>query len=150
MSKEITGFLILENKNTDSFIPTNDVQFILGLNEGHDRPVWEWMLNGSKRAVGRSSALVPEKPETVLVDGLMLLIADGLKDPSLTAKIDQYRSSATSLIDLNLNTVLVDLRAGVASALEGYIVNIVILPGSHLRNNISEFSKLGIEHRVLS
>lgn len=150
MAKEITGFLILEKNNTESFIPTNDVQCILGLNEGHDRPVWQWMLNGSKRNVGRDSALVPEKPDTILMDGLLLLIADGLQDPSLIAKIDQYRSSATSLIDLNLNAVVGDLRSGVANALEGYIVNIVLLPGSHLSNNVLEFSKLGIAHRVLS
>ena len=49
MSKQITGFLVLENSHSGSFIPKNDVQFILGLNEGHDRPVWEWMLNGNNR-----------------------------------------------------------------------------------------------------
>ena len=150
MAKEITGFIILEKTNPESFIPKNDVQFILSLNEGHDRPIWEWMLNGANRDATKGSSLVPEKPETILLDGVLLLIADGLKDPSLLAMINQYRSGSSSLIDLNLFEVSVELRAGLASALEGYIVNIVILPGSHLANNISDFSKLGIEHRILS
>lgn len=150
MAKEITGFLILEKTNPESFIPTNDVQFILGLNEGHDRPLWEWMLNGAKGDATKVSSIVPEKPETILLDGLLLLIADGLKDPSLLAMIDQYRSGSSALIDLNLFEVTDELRSGLASALEGYLVNIVILPGSHLKNNVSDFSKLGIEHRVLS
>ena len=150
MAKEITGFLILEKTNPESFIPKNDVQFILGLNEGHDRPVWEWMLNGANSSTHKVSSLVPEKQETILLDGLLLLIADGLKDQSLLAMINQYRSGSSSLIDLNLFDVTYELRSGLANALEGYIVNIVILPGSHLTNNISDFSRLGIEHRVLS
>jgi hypothetical protein len=150
MSKEITGFLILENRNSGSFIPKNDVQFILGLNEGHDRPVWEWMLNCDTRSFGRKSTLVPEAQETVILDGLVLLIADGLQDESLLAKINQFRRSPSSLIDLNSNKVPEDFRAGVASSLDGYMVNIVILPGSLLLKNVSDLANIGIEYRILS
>jgi hypothetical protein len=149
MPKEITGFLILERSNPASFISTNDIQFILGLNEGHDRPVWEWMLNGSNTNAKRASTLVPEKVETVLLDGLLLLIADGLKDQSLLAKIDEFRRGPSSLIDLNHQIVPSELREGIAGALEGFVVNVVILNESILKTSADTLSKLGIKYRVL-
>jgi hypothetical protein len=148
--QEITSYIMLETKN-DSFLPGRQVDLVIRLDEGHDRPFWQWVTLDGRSAVAQHSVWIPQKPETILQDALIMLIADGLQDESLLAIVDGLRNSTTGVVDLNFNPADRDLHAGVSDALAGHIVNLVLLPGSSLAKDADEILKtLGTQFRILS
>jgi hypothetical protein len=147
MAIEITTFLFLELKE-DSFLGTRSVSHIIRLDEGHSRPVWEWVQNDNVSNRSSKSSWVPAMPETILEDGLLMLIADGLGEPSLAATADGLRARDGSVVDLNVNPVDPTIRQNIGEALNGYVVTILNLPGSHIPKLLKDFGPLGVEMRV--
>lgn len=147
MAIEITSFLFLELKK-DSFMGTRSVSHIISLDEGHSRPVWEWVQNDNLGSRSSKSAWVPAMPETILEDGLLMLIADGLGEPSLAATADGLRARDGSVVDLNLNPLDPAFRQRIGEALADYVVTILTLPGSHVPILLKDFGHLGVEMRV--
>jgi len=132
LSTEITALLLAEKKSTGGTLRDQDIHFILKLDEGHDRPVWTWVYNANQDLeTKRISPLVPEMPETILHDGLLLLIAEGLMDEGLRASLNSRRNGPSRLYDLNLPEAgdFEALREGIPEALETLKLRLVRLPG---------------------
>lgn len=146
MAVEITGYLMLEKESMETLVPNRTIEYIISLDEGHDRPVWQWVKSPSS---GKKSAWVPEKPETILLDGLLMLISDGLQDFGLKAQIDPIRRGSNALVDLNVNRLEIDPREQLANALQGHRICVVAFPGSSLIGLSKRLSEAGLEHRIL-
>jgi hypothetical protein len=132
LSTEITALLLAEKKSTRGTLLDQDIHFILKLDEGHDRPVWTWVHNVDRDGEAkRISPLVPEMPETILQDGLLLLIAEGLMDEGLRASLNSRRNGPSRLYDLNLPQAgdFDALRQGIPEGLESLKLRLVRLPG---------------------
>ncbi len=147
MAVEITGYLMLEKESMATLASNRSISYIISLDEGHDRPVWQWVETPVR---GKKSAWVPEKPDTILLDGLLMLITDGLTNPNLKSQIDSIRRSSNSLVDLNTNHLGINLRPAIGEALEGFKVCVVALPGSSLLSLTEDLSRLGLDYRLLS
>ena len=147
MAVEITGYLMLEEENVRSLLSNRTINYIISLDEGHDRPVWEWVKTPVR---GKKSAWVPEKPDTILLDGLLMMIADGLENPRLKPTIDTIRTGSNSLVDLNANLVGAALRANSLDVLKDFKICVVALPGSSLLALSQHLDGLGLESRLLS
>jgi len=129
---EITALLLAEKVSPVGTFLDHNIHFILKLDEGHDRPVWVWVYNADQEVEAkRISPLVPEMPESILQDGLLLLIAEGLMDEGLRASLNARRTGPSRLYDLNLPQEgdFETLRAGIPEALETVKLRLVRLPG---------------------
>jgi hypothetical protein len=132
LATEITALLLAEKKESRGTLPDQNIHFILKLDEGHDRPVWIWVYNSdSEVEAKRISPLVPQMPETILQDGLLLLIAEGLRDEGLRAALNSRRNGPSRLYDLNLPDEgdYGALRNGIREALASLNLRLVRLPG---------------------
>ena len=147
MAVEITGYLMLEKETMETLVPNRTIEYIISLDEGHDRPVWQWVKSPNP---GKKSAWVPEKPETVLMDGFFMLIADGLQDFGWKSKIDAIRMGSNALVDLNVNRLEIDPRGQLANALQGHKLCVVAFPGSSLIGLSKQLTESGLEHRLLT
>ncbi len=146
MAVEITGYLMLEKESTETLSSNRIVSYIISLDEGHDRPVWQWVKTPVR---AKKSAWVPEMPGTILLDGLLMIITDGLEDPNLKSQIDPIRRGSSALVDLNSNHLGADLRPFISEALSGYKVCVVALPGSSLLKLSDELQTIGLKYRLL-
>jgi hypothetical protein len=136
MATDITAFLLVDKNNSRGTIPDQNIQYILQLDEGHDRPVWTWVKNlDQDRDPKTISPLVPEMPETILQDGLLLMIAEGIMDEGLRATLNNRRTGQARLYDLNLPAEgdFESLREGIPEALEALTVRLVRLPGCSIK-----------------
>ncbi len=136
MATDITAFLLVEKNNSRGTIPDQNIHYILQLDEGHDRPVWTWVKNlDQDRDPKTISPLVPEMPETMLQDGLLLMIAEGVMDEGLRATLNNRRTGQARLYDLNLPAEgdFESLRDGIPEALESLTVRLVRLPGCSVK-----------------
>ena len=136
MATDITAFLLVEKNNSRGTIPDQNIHYILQLDEGHDRPVWTWVKNlDEDRNPKTISPLVPEMPETMLQDGLLLMIAEGIMDEGLRATLNNRRTGQARLYDLNLpaDGDFESLRDGIPEALEALTVRLVRLPGCSIK-----------------
>lgn len=146
MSVEITGYIILSVEPSEAFVPSRTIDYIISLDEGHSRPVWQWVKSPHS---GKKSAWVPESPNTILADGLLMLISDGLRDVTLRAEIDAMRKSSSALVDLNAMKLKQQFRQSIRAQLAGYVVNIAAWPNSSLLNLKTELANLGVAHQWL-
>jgi hypothetical protein len=136
VATDITAFLLVEKNNSRGTIPDQNIHYILQLDEGHDRPVWTWVKNlDQDRDPKTISPLVPEMPETMLQDGLLLMIAEGVMDEGLRATLNNRRTGQARLYDLNLPAEgdFESLRDGIPEALESLTVRLVRLPGCSVK-----------------
>jgi hypothetical protein len=144
MATDITAFLLVDKNNSRGTIPDQNIHYILQLDEGHDRPVWTWVKNlDQDRDSNTISPLVPEMPETMLHDGLLLMIAEGLMDKGLLATLNKHRRRPGGLYDLNLSSAegFESLRAGIPEVIEPLTVRLVRLPGCSIKpEEVTEFS----------
>lgn len=108
---------MLEKDSLADFISGRNVTHILQLDEGHDRPVWEWVKFDSKRLP--KAGLVPNSPQSILLDGLRLLSA-------------HLGSEVT-----------------VESGLPGFRVSVVAFDGSSLQSQIPQLKGLNIQLNVM-
>lgn len=118
MAIDITAYLMLEKDSSADFISGRNFTHILQLDEGHDRPVWEWVKFDSKRLP--KAGLVPNSPQSILLDGLGLLSAH------LGGEVT------------------------VESGLPGFRVSVVLFDDSILRAQIAQLKDLNIQLNVLS
>ena len=136
MPTDITALLIVDKKDSRGTMPEQHLHYILKLDEGHDRPVWVWVHNSdTDLEPKRLSPLVPEMPETMLEDGILLLLAEGLRDEGLRATLDSRRNGPNRLYDLHLPVGgdFAHLRSGISEALESLTVRLVRLPGCSIK-----------------
>jgi hypothetical protein len=129
---EITALLLAEKISPKGTSLDQNIHYILKLDEGHDRPVWIWVHNADQEVdAKRISPLVPEMPETILQDGLLLLIAEGLGDEGLRAALNSRRYGPSRLYDLNLpdDGDFSALREGIPEAMAWLKLRLVRLPG---------------------
>lgn len=141
MPTDITALLLVSNNGSKGTLPDQTVDYILKLDEGHDRPVWVWVHNSETDVEPkRLSSLVPEMPETILEDGLLLLIAEGLRDEGLRAALNGRRSGPNRLYDLNLpdGGDFANLRAGIPESITPIKVRLVRLPGCTIKPKEAE------------
>jgi hypothetical protein len=141
MAIDITALLLVDKNVKRSTLPEQHLDYILKLDEGHDRPVWVWVHNSDRDGEsGNLSPLVPEAPETILEDGLLLLIAEGLGDEGLRAALNGRRSPQNRLYDLNLpdGGNFANLRKGIAEAIAPLTVRLVRLPGCSIKAEEAE------------
>lgn len=141
MATEITALLIVDKNDSRGTLPDRNLHYILKLDEGHDRPVWIWVHNSDRDSEARKlSPLVPEAPETMLEDGLLLLIAEGLEDEGLRAALNVRRNGPTRLYDLNLPNGgdFASLRAGIAESIAPLTVRLVRFPGCSIDARAAE------------
>jgi hypothetical protein len=146
MATDITAYLLVDKNNSRGTIPDQNIHYILQLDEGHDRPVWTWVKNlDQDRDPKTISPLVPEMPETMLQDGLLLMIAEGIMDEGLKATLNNRRTGQARLYDLNLPAEgdFESLREGIPEALEALTVRLVRLPGCSI--NPEKATELSIE-----
>ena len=150
MPTDITTYIHLESQAA-GMAGGRQVDHSIRLDEGFDRPYWEWVQNKPVRAF-LGSVWVPEKPETLLLDGLLMLAAEGLNQPEILAAADAIRrdkGSNTTIVDIAQHPLDSALKQLLASALANYTVNIVCLPGSGVLRQIHELDSLGINYRLL-
>lgn len=74
MPVEITTYIAATRKSGESLA----VEYLLELDEGHDRPVWQWL-----KPTGRK--LVPSRVEQILFQGIGLLAEKVSGKPANTA-----------------------------------------------------------------
>jgi hypothetical protein len=141
MAIDITALLMVDKNDSRGTLPEQHLHYILKLDEGHDRPVWVWVHN-SDRDIDpkRLSPLVPESPETMLEDGILLLLAEGLRDEGLRATLDSRRNAPNRLYDLHIpeGGDFEHLRASIPEALESLTVRLVRLPGCSIKPEDAE------------
>lgn len=141
MAIDITALLMVDKNDSRGTLPEQHIHYMLKLDEGHDRPVWVWVHNSDKdREASRLSPLVPEMPETMLEDGILLLLAEGLRDEGLRASLDTRRNGRNRLYDLHLPAGgdFKNLRAGIPEAMESLTVRLVRLPGCSIKPEEAE------------
>ncbi len=118
MAVDITAYVLLEKDTKDQFIGGREVISILELDEGHDRPVWQVRKEPEQSSLAK--ALVPSKPENILIEGVEFLVACAL-GPKLHAK---------DLID---------------AGLRGYTLHLVLFDDSSCVEQVRSLSELGIK-----
>jgi hypothetical protein len=136
MATDITALLVVDKNDSRGTLPSQNLHYILKLDEGHDRPVWIWVHNSDRDGEARRlSSLVPEAPETVLEDGLLLLIAEGLEEEGLRAALNGRRNGPNRLYDLNLPNGgdFANLRDGISESIAPLTVRLVRLPGCSMQ-----------------
>ena len=141
MATDITALLIVDKNDSRGTIPDQNIHYMLKLDEGHDRPVWVWVHNSDGEVEPkRLSPLVPEAPETMLEDGLLLLIAEGMRDEGLRAALNDRRNGPNRLYDLNLPNEgdFGKLRAGIPESIAPLTVRLVRLPGCSIKAEEAE------------
>lgn len=141
MAIDITALLMVDKNDSRGTLPEQHINYMLKLDEGHDRPVWVWVHNSDEdREASRLSPLVPEMPETMLEDGILLLLAEGLQDEGLRASLDNRRNGRNRLYDLHLPSGgdFKNLRAGIPEAMESLTVRLVRLPGCSIKPEEAE------------
>ena len=147
MATDITALLVVDKNDSRGTLPSQNLHYILKLDEGHDRPVWIWVHNSDRDGEARRlSSLVPEAPETVLEDGLLLLIAEGLEEEGLRAALNGRRNGPNRLYDLNLPNGgdFANLRDGISESIAPLTVRLVRLPGCSMKSEDSETLDLQI------
>lgn len=96
MPVEITTYLAATPKSGESL----KVDYLLELDEGHDRPVWQWL-----QPTGRN--LVPSQIDLILFEGLGLLAEKVSGNPAETAE--------------QINAALADWIVGVTATSESIV-----------------------------
>jgi hypothetical protein len=147
MATEITALLIVDKNDSRGTLPDKNLHYMLKLDEGHDRPVWIWVHNSDREVEPkRLSPLVPEAPETILEDGLLLLIAEGLRDEGLRAALNGRRNGPNRLYDLNLPNEgdFGLLRDGIPESIETLKVRLVRLPGCSIKPEEAEAMSIDV------
>ena len=142
MPKEITGYIFVSPNNENDFIFKRDVQYILSLDEGHDVPYWAWVKMPKNMSEMPGRVWVPEEPSTILTDGLLMAVAEGLGDESLMALVEGNSKATWS--NLRIEGGLDDARKLLGAALSGYSVNVLAFPGSSLHNLVSDAMLPGV------
>lgn len=122
MAIDITGYLLLEKGSSREFIGGRNITHILQLDEGHDRPVWEWLK--ARDAQPGTKGHVPSTVERILVEGVEYLCGLGISKPT-------------------------DSGAGIKNALEGYLLTVVIFSDSTLATQLSQLDSVGVAYKVL-
>ncbi len=146
MAVEITGYLMFAKSNSSSLIFNRDIREIIALDEGHDRPSWAWVKSSEPRK-NRSRAWVPERPATILRDGLMMAAVEGL---SLEKSISPDLASRSSkVVDLNHTPLAESTYRDLVENLKGYEVCVLAFPGSSLVDQVQAFRDAGLNVTVL-
>lgn len=96
MPVEITTYIAATPKSGES--PT--VDYLLELDEGHDRPVWQWLQPAGRK-------LVPSRVEQILFEGLGLLAEQISGKPAQSAE--------------EINSALADWIVGVTATQESSV-----------------------------
>lgn len=140
---------MLESNRARGFSSSQSINYIIRLDEGHSRPCWEWVKHPKNAHGRRFSALVPQMPDTMLIDALSILAADGIEDPAALEALDRVRHCRHSLVDFNLGTVPEGIHETSARALRDFKINVVRLPSSYI-TNADDLVALGLDVRFLS
>jgi hypothetical protein len=157
-----TALMGLQKLSTEGFYEEKITSGLIRLDEGHDRPVWEHL--------SREARLIPYSPETIMLDGILLLAmtelglnsVEGINTASKESVeecfnyIDTYdlkksahkaSKSPAPFIDLSDEDVSNNLYDKLASLLQGHQVNIILLSGNG-ENLSRDLSRLGIKYEV--
>ncbi|MFM2031002.1 MAG: hypothetical protein RI927_622, partial [Actinomycetota bacterium] len=128
----------------DSFIFNRNIEYILSLDEGHDRPCWEWVKKGRTTRFP-SRAWVPEMPSTILRDGLLMALTEGIKNEAAISAIKNRGAKRIGVIDLNHLPASETGYGYLKSFFEGYEIAVVAFPGSSLLNQVEHFAQHDLE-----
>lgn len=141
MAVEITGYLMFAKSNSSSLIFNRDIREIIALDEGHDRPSWAWVKSSEPRK-NRSRAWIPERPATILRDGLMMAAVEGLllEEPTNPDVVPW----PNKIVDLNHLPLAESTYRDLVENLQGYEVCIVAFPGSSLVDQVQAFRDAGL------
>lgn len=143
MATEITGYLMFSKSSSDSFILNRNIEYIVSLDEGHDRPCWEWVKKGNSKRYP-SKAWVPEMPTTVLRDGLLMALTEGFMNKSAISAIESRGAKRSDVIDLNHIPVPPTTYEDLPSFFEGFEIAVIAFPGSTLLNQVPNFVEAGL------
>lgn len=143
MSIEITGYLMISKSSSDSFIFNRNIKYILSLDEGHDRPCWEWVKNGNPKRYS-SKAWVPEMPTTIMRDGLLMALTEGIMNKAAISAVESRGAKRIDVIDLNHVPVPATTYEDYQSFFEGFEIAVIAFPGSTLLNQVSNFIEAGL------
>ena len=108
MAINITAYVMLEKDSSAEFIGGRNVTHIIQLDEGHNRPVWQWVKFGSKRLP--KTGLVPNSPQTILVDGLHMLAEHLGSDVRVESGLPGFKVSAIIFDDSSAKSKISQLR----------------------------------------
>ena len=145
MSVDKTTILGLIKRDANGLIESQDVNALIVLDEGFDRPSW-----GFANATADSRRLVPEEPSTILLDGLLLLASETRSDVDAFRTLNDLCGEKSKIIDLNKNSPDSELRELIPNALAGFEVLVVGLKGSSVLNQIPSIQGLGLQVRVVA
>lgn len=143
MATEITGYLMFSKTSPDSFIFNRNIEYILSLDEGHDRPCWEWVKKGRTTRFP-SRAWVPETPSTILRDGLLMALTEGFKNEAAIAAIKNRGTKRIGVIDLNHLPASASVYEDFKYLFEGFEIAVMAFPGSSLLNQVEQFAQRGL------
>lgn len=143
MATEITGYLMFSKTSPDSLVFNRNIEYILSLDEGHDRPCWEWVKKGRTTRFP-SRAWVPEMPSTILRDGLLMALTEGIKNEAAISAIKNRGAKRIGVIDLNHLPASATVYEDFKYLFEGFEIAVMAFPGSTLLNQASTFVEAGL------
>ena len=144
MPAEKTTILGLVKNDSSSMGATLNLDGLVVLDEGFSRPHWAF-ANISHEAF----RLIPESPDTILLDGLLLIASEFLDHQEIQKSLRSAGAGSSRVIDLNSRSLDDAVRAKLAAALKGFTVLVICLAGSSVARQIAEAEKLGISFRVV-
>jgi hypothetical protein len=97
-----------------------------------------------------SQAWVPERPATILRDGLLMVLAEGIKNENIREAIASRQARRSVVIDLNYAPVKSETYTDFPEYFVDYDITVVAFPGSSLLTQVEEFSKAGLSITLLS
>lgn len=148
MPIDVTAFLVIEKKQLVANSGTREIVGVISLNEGHDRPVWEWIKYPGGN--GPCTRWIPSEPKTILVDGLLMFATEGLRTLELIDEVQTSSRTTRNLTDLTFGHLDVEASRGkLGKALKDFIVNVVTYNGSSARLQAEENSARGISIRKI-
>lgn len=122
MATDITGYLLLEKDSSPDFIGGRDITHIVQLDEGHDRPVWQWVKLNSERLPRQAN--VPSGVDDILLEGIRFLAAKG-------------------------KPIEFDHDTAIHRVLQNQTLTVVVFEDSSLIAQLPMLVRLGLNYRVL-
>jgi hypothetical protein len=147
MPIEITNYITIDKiSNNKGFYPGSNLECLIELNEGHSRPVWT-VIKDNRNIGTKTSRLIPESPNSMLLDALLLVGSEVFHSGVLQDRLAIARAEKHDFIDLNVHKIEKDIYKFLPEVFEGFVVNIIALPGSTLASQSGELKRLGIRFR---
>ncbi len=129
---------------------SREINHIVALDEGHSRPVWQW-AQAKQTKFKALNRVVPNRPASILLDGVLMLIAGGLGSGSLASAFDlRDEVSERALIDLENTPLATSVYDSISEELRNHNLYVVVFEGSAVIGLIEGLREKGVTVTVLA